>query len=97
MNSGLGSGWLTLINTAKELIPELIRLYKCPPLENRREAITVYVDPSEEAESLLVVYCNALELLALRIGSPRSDCAGFAIGRHANAPGDSDLSGFLDG
>src|SRR5258705_8955946 len=44
-----------------------------------------------EVPLLLVIYRNAFELLALRIGSVSSDGAHFAIGRHDNFPGNSSL------
>lgn len=84
------------IDIAKEEIPKLGCLYNAP-VENRTGGHHCYVSASGEIPLLLVVYRNRFELLALRIGSARSDGAGFAIGRHGNSPGDSNLSAFLDG
>ena len=67
------------------------------PLSNRTGGHHCYVSASGEIPLLLVVYRNRFELLALRIGSARSNGAGFAIGRHGNSSGDSNPSAFLDG
>ncbi len=44
-----GRGWLTPINIAKEVIPELSCLYKCPPAGSRREGITVTSNPRKRS------------------------------------------------
>jgi hypothetical protein len=86
-----------------EVITELRCLYKCPPVEYRREGISVGNSSERELHQLgsvpllLVVYRNVFELVALGIGSARSNGPSFAIGRHDNCPGKSNLSVFLGG
>src|SRR4029077_20666440 len=62
-----------------------------------RKGITVTVSLGKMSRLLPVVHRNILELLALRIGPARCDCAGFAVGRHDNLAAERNLSAFLCG
>ena len=87
-----------LQGTKTHLLPFIseITMQKCPPVEKRAGGHRCYIGTLGEVPLLLVIYRNAFEFLALRIGSVRSHGAHFAIGRHDNFPGDSSLPIFLD-
>ncbi len=73
---------------------QIVRMPSRPEPSGRA---SLFVSASGEIPLLLVVHRGVFELFALRIGSARRDRAGFAIGRHDNSAGDSNLSAFLDG
>lgn len=68
-----------------------LRQYGLRPLRRRRP------NQGRKIPLPFVVHPHVAELFALRIGSVRGDSAGFAIGRHDNSTGDSNLFMFLNG